>query len=110
MSRRLRDFAPTLRLLNRLNSTQKKRWLKHNLNNELVFCICECAKNLLHGNIPLSAKQKKLLAKRKQSLRKLITKKVSVKSKKRIIQSGGFLGALLGPIVSILGGLFGTNN
>ena len=109
MSRRLKDFAPTLKLLNRYSSAQKKRWLKRNLDNKLIVCLCECAKNLLRGNVPLSTKQRKALSKRKQALRKLSDKKISLKSKRRLIQTGGFLGALLGPIVSILGGLFGGN-
>jgi hypothetical protein len=33
-----------------------------------------------------------------------------MKTKKKIVQSGGFLGALLGPIVKVLGGLFGGSN
>jgi hypothetical protein len=40
-------------------------------------------------------------------LRELALKKTSKKKRKKIIQSGGFLGAILGPIVSILGRLFG---
>jgi len=40
-------------------------------------------------------------------LRKLVLKKTSLKNKRKIVQTGGFLGALLGPIVSVLGSLFG---
>jgi len=31
-----------------------------------------------------------------------------MKAKRKIVQSGGFLGAILGPIVKVLGGLFGA--
>jgi hypothetical protein len=41
-------------------------------------------------------------------LRRLALKKTPLKEKKILIQSGGFLGALLGPIISILGNLFGN--
>jgi len=67
--------------------------------------MSECAKNLLKGNIPLKPHQRSSLKKRKAAIRQLAKKKVSLQSKKKIIQRGGFLGAFLGPIISILGGL-----
>jgi hypothetical protein len=33
-----------------------------------------------------------------------------MRNKKKILQTGGFLGALLGPIVKVLGSLFGIEN
>jgi hypothetical protein len=38
----------------------------------------------------------------------LILKKTSQRKRRQLVQSGGFLGALLGPIVSVLGSLFGN--
>lgn len=110
MSQSIKKYAPTLRLINRYSESEKKRWLKSNLNKDLIHCICECAQNLLHGKVPLNKHQKTDLSRRKKSLRELVKRKVSLAKKKKIIQSGGFLGALLGPIVSILGGLFGGNS
>ena len=110
MPSRIARFAPTLRLLHGYNNERKKRWLKNNLDKEFVFCLCECAKNLLKGNVPLTPAQKKSLSRRKKELRDLSRKRVSLKKKKKIVQSGGFLGALLGPIISVLGGLFGGQN
>ena len=42
-------------------------------------------------------------------LRELVLKKTPKKKKIDIIQTGGFLGALITPILSILGGLLGSN-
>ena len=109
MSLRLRKFASTLRKLNRLKPDQKKVWLRKHLDNELICCLCECAKNLLNGNVPITAAQRKKLVVRKESLRKLVRRKVSLRNKKRILQRGGFLAALLAPIVSVLGSLLGNN-
>jgi hypothetical protein len=39
-----------------------------------------------------------------------VLKKTPLKTKKKIAQTGGFLGALLAPIVKILGGLFGATS
>lgn len=107
MSQRLRKFAPHLKHLHRVNNKQKTAWLKANCSKDFIYCLCECAKNILKGRVPLNKSQKKLLAKRKAALRKLTTKKLSLKKKQKIIQSGGFLGAILGPIVSVLSGLLG---
>ena len=107
MSRRVKHFAPTLRRLGRLSESARKTWLKRNLDKELIYCFCECAQNLLRGKVPLNKKQKTALIRRKKSLRELVRRKVNLTRKNKIIQSGGFLGALLGPIVSILSGLLG---
>jgi len=69
--------------------------------------LCECAKNIIKGNVALTKAQRERIHKRKQSFRKLALKKTSLKEKRRIVQRGGFLGALLGPIISALGSLFG---
>jgi len=42
-------------------------------------------------------------------LRALSIKKTSVRKKRRIIQKGGFLGAILTPVLSLLGGLLAGN-
>ena len=60
---------------------------------------------MLAGNVPLTLRDNKALKRYKKQLRSLTSKKVSKPRKKEIVQNGGFLGALLGPIVSVLGGL-----
>ena len=107
MSRRVKHFASTLKRLGRLRESARKTWLKKNLDKELIYCLCECAQNLLRGKVPLNKKQKTALIRRKKTLRELVRRKVNLTRKKKIIQSGGFLGALLGPIVSVLSGLLG---
>jgi hypothetical protein len=72
--------------------------------------MCECAKNILVGNVALSPEHKRQLKRHRRSLRKLVLKKTSMKAKKKIVQTGGFLGAILGPIVKVLGGLLGINS
>jgi hypothetical protein len=61
------------------------------------------------GNVCLTPEHKRQLKRHKLSLRKLVLKKTPLSEKKKIVQSGGFLGALLGPIVKILFGLFGAS-
>ena len=107
MSQRLKKYAPLLRMLNSASPAVRKRLMKNACSNDFVKCVCECASNIIKGNVPLTTSQKGQLLRRKRLLKKLVLKKTSLKNKKKIVQTGGFLGALLGPIVSVLGSLFG---
>ena len=77
---------------------------------ELIKVLCECAHNTLKGNVTLTPTQKRKLHKFKKQLRTLADKKKSVKVKKRTLQTGGFLGTLLGvavpAVASVLGNIF----
>lgn len=84
--------------------------LKVKCDKDFIHCMCECAKNLLKGNIPLTHAQMRSLSRHKRMLRQLALKRTSLTDKKQIIQRGGFLGLLLGPIVSAIGSLLGFNN
>src|SRR5206468_1912497 len=108
MSRTLKKFAPYLKVLQKSSPKVRRKLTKKNCNPEFIKCICECAKNILIGNVDLSPQDKRRLKHHRHSLRKLMLKKTSLKTKKKIVQTGGFLGALLGPIVKILGGLFAS--
>lgn len=108
MSKILKKHAPFLRALNNASGDKARRlMLKDKMDNEFICCVSECARNVLKGTVPLTSSQKKKLAGRKRALRLLSLKKTSYKKKRKIVQSGGFLGALLRPIVSILGRLLG---
>jgi hypothetical protein len=72
----------------------------------LIECLCECSKNILKGNVPLKEAQLRKLRREKHNLRTLVLKKTPLRKKRKILQKGGFLGAILTPALSILGGLF----
>ena len=71
-------------------------------NRHFIDCVSECAINILKGNVPLTNAQMSKLRPRKQDLRALSVKKTK---KRKIIQKGGFLSALLAPALSVLAGL-----
>jgi hypothetical protein len=71
-------------------------------DRSLVDCLCECADNILRGNVPLTKLQKEKLKRNKAWSRALTKKSVSLKKKKAILQKGGFLGSLLAPIASVV--------
>src|SRR6267154_3003556 len=106
MSQRLHRHVNLLKALHKAGPEARKTLLKKHCNRDFVCCITECVKNLLNGNVPLNSIQKKKLSSKKKVLRQFALKKTTLNKKQKLIQSGGFLGALLGPIISVLGGLF----
>jgi hypothetical protein len=99
MNRRLVQMLPEFRRLCRMSNRERKKFIK-SCGKDFIECICECVKNVLKGNVPLKQKQLQCLRRHRQSLRKLALKKTSLASRKRILQSGGFLQYLIGPVVS----------
>ncbi len=106
MSKRIKDHAFLLKHLSKAKPSAAKSIIK-TCDKDLMNVFCECALNVLKGNVPLNKNQKQRLSVHKTSLRALTNKKHSLKKKKALLQKGGFLSALLGPIIGILSGLFG---
>ncbi len=111
MSRRLKKHAATLYLLARAGPKVQRAVLK-DAEPALLTTVCECAKNILKGNVPLSGLEKRRLALYKRQLRHLADRRMGKGQKKRlVVQKGGFLPALLGPLIGtlapLIGGLFG---
>ena len=94
-----------LNILSKSSGKRRKDILKH-ADKELVTCIGECALNVLKGNVSLKSSQKKKLKRHKKHIRTLADKKIPHSKRKRLlVQKGGFLGALLAPILGSIGGL-----
>lgn len=88
-----------LRALYHLNEEQRKALLRK-ADSKLVRRICECALNVLLGNVPLSNSHKSRLRKHAPALRVLAKPNITLARKKNlIVQRGGFLPALLAPII-----------
>ena len=103
-------------LLRALNCCTKKqrRAVLQSLAPDQIHCICECLTNILRKNIPVSKKSKKTLKKSWPVLLKLTakrpkdkkTRKAHFREKKRLlVQNGGFLPLILGPILTAASGL-----
>lgn len=95
--------------LRQLKSAQpkKRRILLKNADKNVIKAVSETARNCLKGNVPLNRNQFRCLKKHRTALRKLANKKTSLKLRKKIIQKGGFLGALIGPAIAAITSLFG---
>lgn len=73
------------------------------LGEDEINCISECIFNVLKGKVPLKDKDKSILKKHKNVLRKLISKGENKTRKRLIVQKGGaFLPIILGAVLSTL--------
>jgi len=105
MSRRVKKYLPVLKRITKLGEKAKRDFVRK-CDREFLDCISECAKNVLKGNVTLTDRQKTKLRRNRNDLRALSTKKTALRKKRRILQKGGFLSALLPPVLAILGELF----
>ena len=103
---RLRSQSSTLHLLHKAKPSLRKAIIA-NGNEELIRCICDCALNILKGNAPISQQDKRRLGRHKQNLRKLTNRRFSLKKKRKVLQSGGFLSSILTAILPVIGSLLG---
>lgn len=104
MSKRLRRNAHLIRHLCSCKPSQRKALLK-NPSNDLIDCFSEVSLNTLKGRVPIQNSQKTRLARYKRQLRSLASRKTARKTKARLVQKGGFLGAILPVLKTVVGPL-----
>ena len=105
MSRRVKKFLPVLRRIRKMGNKARRDYIKK-CNREFMDCVRECAENVIKGYVPMTGPQKANLRRRRKDVRALAIKKTSLTKKRRILQKGGFLTALLPPVLSILSSMF----
>ena len=103
---RLKEYAPVLKLLCSCKRGTVKSIIK-DAPADLIKTLDDCSKNVLSGHVPLSTGAKKRLCQYKQQLRALNNKKLSLKQRRKYFQHGGFLGAVIKPVLAALGGILG---
>ena len=104
---RLRKNRPTLQLLQNASTPSRKRILDK-ASPELIHCLCDWANNILQGNVTLSRHYKQKLRQHKTKLKKLANRKVALKTKKQLVQTGGFLPLLLSALAPVIHGVVGS--
>lgn len=104
MSRRVKNNIDQLRALVLMKPNHRIAVLKA-ADLDLIHSVCECAYNLLKGNVCINSSKKTKLKRFKNVLRRLVKKGESLKTKKRyIIQKGGgiFIPLLLSTVLQAL--------
>lgn len=96
-----KNHVEILRGLSCLPKKERQILLRY-IDSKLIKCICECAYNVLRGNVPLDSEQKTRLRKHATVLRQLVRRGDTLKKKKKIVQTGGgaFLPSLLVPVLA----------
>ena len=103
----LKKHAHVLKTMSRLKPKALKGVI-HSAKPDLIYVLCDICHNILRGNVNLSPLHKKRLKVHRHRLRTLANQKGSVKQKKKLLQKGGLIGALLRPILGLLGSFLGN--
>jgi hypothetical protein len=99
-SARVRNSYPYLKSLSKSTPAARKNLLQH-VPDSTIHAICECASNALRGRIPLTPAHKRHLSAHKADILKVLKPGLTVKQRRqRFIQTGGFLPALIGAVLS----------
>ncbi len=101
-SKTLEKHLPTIALLSQCQPAVVKHFLKKT-DAGLIRAVSECCKNILTGNVNLSGEEYKRLKRYHTQLKGLALKSTSNRKKKEFIQKGGFLQALIAPLIGLLG-------
>ncbi len=98
MSARLKRNAKWLHAMHKAKPKLNKALIQA-AEKDLILCLCECAYNLIKNKDKLSEGHLKKLRAHGKDIEQIVAKKVSIPKKKKILQKGGLLTALLAPIV-----------
>lgn len=99
------------------DSISSQQSIIKNAKTDLILAIIDCVKLLIKRKERLTDAQYKALSRQSKNIARLISPRTSNLEKKQLLQKGGFLSALLGPIAGailpglvepLLGGLFKT--
>ena len=101
MSGRMKKQAVCLQMLIKTKNAKLREAILEHADAELIRALCECAHNILRGNVKMTPREETRLRKYQTKLRLIARKNVSVKQKRRHLQqTGGFLPALLAPLAA----------
>ena len=107
MTKRVEAHLSLLKKLRKCKPSHRKILIRDG-GKSLQLCLRECAVNLLKGNIHLTKQQLNKLKKYKKQIREISKKKTSNKRRVKIEQTGGFLPALIAPVLgAVLGSITG---
>lgn len=101
MSARIRRNALALKSLALAKSVVQQTMINMG-SKDFIMSLVECATNILRGNVPLKSPHKKKLKRYHKYLKELSKKSTSQKRRRDILQRGGFIGALLKPLLGLL--------
>lgn len=75
---------------------------------DLVLAIVDCAKLIIKRKVPLTAAQLRKLRAIGNDIKTFVSRNTSHDVRRQTLQTGGFLGALIGPVLSMLPNIIGS--
>jgi len=104
----LQRNAVALHALAKANSNLRKTMVA-NSNKDFVLALVQIVRDIIKGNVQLTPSQLNRLRPYEILLRRFISAKSSINERKHLLQSGGFLGVLIKPLLStVLPSLLGA--
>jgi len=100
-STHLTKIMPAFKRLKSMTSSNQKKFID-TCQNDLIRCIGSCTRHIINGKAELTPDELKQLRRRKHMVRSLARKNTSLKTKRKILQTGGFLNLLLPPVVGLM--------
>jgi hypothetical protein len=106
VSKRVKKHATDLQLLARAKRAIRNRKIK-SASKELIMALVDLAKAMIKGEVSMTPFQLAAVRRHKNNFRAVVKPKTPVNKLKKTFQVGGFLPALLGPILKVAGPLIG---
>jgi hypothetical protein len=106
VTKRVKKHASDLQHLARAKRVLRNRKIRM-APKELIMALVDLAKTLIKGEVSMTANQLAAVRRHKESFRKVVKPNTKVQTLKKTFQTGGFLPALLGPILKVAGPLLG---
>src|SRR5664279_2187113 len=89
MSARIVNMLPKLKRVKRLTRAKQRKFIQ-TCDRDFMNCVCNCARQIIKGCAKIKSDHFKKLSRHKKSLRKLILKKTSLKSKRKYFNRAVF--------------------
>ena len=106
VTRRVTRNANILKALHRASAATQNAMLSV-IKKDVVLAIVDCAKIIIYCKVPLTQNQLQKVLSLTQDIKRFVSLKTSHNICKRTLQKGGFLGALIGPVLSLIPQLLG---
>ena len=98
---RVRKYADTLQSLQAVDGATRNVVMK-SAKTDLILALVDCARAIIGRKVPLTLAQQRAVVGKSDDIKRLVNPRVKDVERRTILQKGGFLGALLGPIVRAL--------
>ncbi len=108
-TKRIERNASVLSALAKASATTRNAVIA-SAKKDLVYALVDCARAIIKRDVPLTRGQLNTIKRLAAEIRVLVSRNATLEERKRVLQKGGLISALLGPalkiIPSLLGGLF----